>query len=356
MLYAVHLGILLATNAPAQAAFDQLPDLERSIVASREKIRSGTFEYRSVYTLGKLRNESVFTVLFNETQSRMDTKTSRTGAGTSEERTQSSFGAEAHFSFLEASALGEGPSHKELRVIPRGGLLEKTVRSNAINDTIDPRLVGTHPMSFLNLGSSRLGDLLEPQGRVDRRVERVELDGRPCLKLSFQYRPPIRWAYWVDPERDHIPLRIELQFQGDDGKAIVDRLSVEPKQYQPSGIWYPARTLYSRTIDGVEIETEELITLKAAINEDPGKDAFELAALAIPDGTRVSDFRKDAPVRSGVWRDGRIVPVKRDFPLPPEEAARGPAMPWLLGSLALLGLGMPAAVVAFRRLRPKRAA
>ncbi len=240
-----------------------------------------------------------------------------------EGREVSSFAAADHY-FLSDQRQEDG---QNLNVLDAWN--KNSFTPNPIHTVQDPRWFGIIPVDSNNLAYSRgLHDVL---GRPDRkRTEVTEevLDGERCTRVEYERNDGTVVTLWVAPERDYNVVKSSMAIAD-----LRDLAETTLARDEASGLWFPARVRYQRTMKG-EVTHEEDLTIKVVhLNRPVDPKTFTPGGMDIPAGTPV--VRHPRNERGLEWDGRAIVSNKKESPWS-SPAPPPTRWPWVAGAIALM--------------------
>ena len=229
---------------------------------------------------------------------------------------------------------GDGPSL--IAHVDEKGERDDLARKRSI--VLDPRVFGMHASPALHLVGETPGSLQLALTNSEGTAERWIGDGLPRYRWRWEDDPEgFRAEYRLDPVRGVTSTSVGSP-AGEDTRTVV-----EAKRY-PGGVWFPERvsTRFFPEHDESVIEVAEIT--HADFVTPPTDDAFTLAGLDLPSGTRVARSPR-GPRGGGVW-DGEKLVSALAAPTP----ARRPAWVWwAAGGCGAAALAAVAALLWRRR-------
>jgi hypothetical protein len=228
-----------------------------------------------------------------------------------------------------------------------------------MRDAIDPRLIGYAPNTFAVLKNMRLDSWVGRTDRDDPAVTAERFEGLNCWVVRWANKNGWRSGVWVCPSQGHNVIRIESRSPPNEKQQLVQAVTSELVQVQPSGLWFPRRAVYEQRTDD-DLEYREIIQVSdVRVNEPIPAETFTLAGIGLRPGAFVlSEDRK---------KGGRWDPVTKTTtrPVPPANLFQDttPATPvdpdtprptnyWLVAACVGFALAAVAVVLVRRRAAP----
>ena len=144
---------------------------------------------------------------------------------------------------------------------------------------------------------------------------------------------------WYSPSQGYSVARMEVRIRGP--KSTRQEVTESTLQQYPNGAWYPAKVIFTQSVDGVVKRLQRIETVSASFG-DIDESVFSLNGLDLSPGRTVIDSTSGYSL-SKIWDGSRAV----DFHAVPEGASTGGQPPrsnkyrwWLFAiSLFLFFLG-----------------
>lgn len=216
--------------------------------------------------------------------------------------------------------------------------------------TQDPRLLGFLLHEFPSNNPARSIDFFV--GRKDRKdVAGVwdTVDGQPCVRISYQFRPGATVTYWIAPALGHSVIQIDSL-----GEKWLTRTTLRPKRHEASGVWFPDYVeSVTKEKDKLTRQTTSTVTVRT-INQAIDPSRFDVSAFGLPVGTTISRMPPDG--KSRFWTGTELVddrPAMGVGALPPSPKSNQRRR-WLIGGA--IGFGVVALVLGLNLIRRRRLA
>ena len=169
----------------------------------------------------------------------------------------------------------------------------------------DPRLIGCSPVGFGHLHSQTYDSFLARPGRLDITAQSELLSGTPAAKLEWKRPEGMVQRAWIAREKGSRLIRAETDgvFRG---APLFDRLESDVTKDEKSGVWFPKRVEFTRTVDG-ELKKREILEIRnARFNHNLNESVFMLEGLDIRPGAEIYDDTTDGPQIRRIW-DGKAI-------------------------------------------------
>jgi hypothetical protein len=319
--------IVAQHNCRAETAIE----IERQALEQREKITSShiTLEANLMKVKGTARTETTIEreIYFDGDQRRCDTSTR----------------SESDIPKIRVSCFGCVPFENVAWISGSTGKREEPmllIRSpdmeSSKSDFIPPPAeLGMIPLHHAMAQHFPMDAYLTRADRDLPTVEKTELDGVACFRISYTTLNMSQVDEWISAERGHSVIGIDERFQNQAGAEFHDSLRSTVELHEPSGIWFPVRLDYRRTINGVLFASEKVDISVHSLNTDLDPIVFSLPGIKqLSPGTRVVKWLADGEIDQGTieWDGNQI--VRRTAPeLPPARMNR-PVLLW--ANLAIL--------------------
>lgn len=299
-------------SAPALNTEDPARDAERQLMLHRSSIGSGVLKVESRYTREGQTREIDYTVIFDETGTRI----SETEAYRGEWMRGDVFSTTYVFT-------------KDKRVLrycdkksPNGGKIVASIRprtEDMLLNHVDPRLIGMIPSSFGNLTHYSMNTIF---GTVDWKIEDTEfmkLKDDDCLYVRYaQTQGDTVAEFWIDLDRDANVLRAIITAPDN---ACVESIDCELGRVDNFG-WFPSKVVYRRIENGRTVATEDARIRVEHFNKTVSPDWFTLKGIGAPDGWSVIDYTV-RPSKEYELRHGQLVEVAKGNGPPIPEGSPG---------------------------------
>lgn len=270
-------GLLSTTHAEEVPSLEEILQMERQIIESRQSLRSGRVTIRTrtpVYDQhpSMVGVEKRYVCYFEGDKIRYDRKFDR-GGETS--RQQQVFGDDV----LIRAFPDDGETH----------LFGSTTRP-ARAYLPDPRRLGVVNWSYDAISRKGYEDFFLNPNRDQFKVEAGTQAGELIWKVSFQFQgrdEPLYGKYWLSRDKGGLPVYIEAR-SGEGEEERLRSITTALKKYGDDDVWFPKEVVL-RIKRGGRVVREEVATVEDAVFGDKvGKETFALAGLGLPKGAPVN--------------------------------------------------------------------
>lgn len=137
------------------------------------------------------------------------------------------------------------------------------------------------------------------------RVERVQLDGVPCVRIARTGWQDTKMSCWLRPDQGMNPVKYDSE-PADPKTGIRQTTMIDYARDAGTGVWFPKSVAHTRVSGGIVLHDSRMTVEKAEFNRPIPNEVFTLAGLGLKNGTPIKLPEVKGIGNEPTWQDGKV--------------------------------------------------